>query len=140
MKDLNIICRELAQILKEEELSSIKVVTESYTVELQRTVAGTSGAVSSAPLVPEQKKETALKTIDAPLVGTFYRASNPGEDPYVQEGSVVKEGTVIGLIEAMKVMNEVKATQSGVVTTFLVEDGSLVEYGTPLIALDTENA
>ncbi|MEW6745584.1 MAG: acetyl-CoA carboxylase biotin carboxyl carrier protein [Planctomycetota bacterium] len=71
----------------------------------------------------------------APMVGTFYRASSPEAGPYVTEGDKVTEETVLCIIEAMKVMNEIKAEMSGEVVEVLVENGEAVEYGQPLFLL-----
>jgi acetyl-CoA carboxylase biotin carboxyl carrier protein len=66
--------------------------------------------------------------IKAPLVGTFYRASQPGAPPFVNEGDVVDEGQVVGIVEAMKLMNQVQADKGGKVDQILAEDGSWVEF------------
>ena len=75
------------------------------------------------------------KEIVAPLVGTFYRAPAPGEAPFVEVGAQVKNGDVIGIIEAMKLMNEITAKEDGIVTSIEVEDGAMVEYGQTLIVM-----
>ncbi|GAB3070319.1 acetyl-CoA carboxylase biotin carboxyl carrier protein [Micromonospora schwarzwaldensis] len=75
-------------------------------------------------------------TVRAPVVGTFYRAPEPGAMPFVAVGDLVRPGQVIGIVEAMKLMNEVTAGQAGRVVEVLVEDGKPVEYDQPLIALD----
>ena len=73
------------------------------------------------------------KATKAPLVGTFYRASAPGEKPFVMIGQKIKKGDVIGIIEAMKMMNDIVATEDGVVTSIDVEDGKMVEFDQPLL-------
>jgi acetyl-CoA carboxylase biotin carboxyl carrier protein len=73
--------------------------------------------------------------IKAPLVGTFYRAPSPEDKPFVTIGQTVKKGDVVGIIEAMKMMNEITAAQDGVVTAIDAEDGSLVEYDQTLVRL-----
>lgn len=75
------------------------------------------------------------KSITAPLVGTFYRAASPGEKAFVEIGQQVKKGDVVGIIEAMKLMNEIIAEEDGVVSAIEVEDGHLVEYGQVLVRL-----
>ncbi|ATO12820.1 acetyl-CoA carboxylase, biotin carboxyl carrier protein [Micromonospora sp. WMMA2032] len=75
-------------------------------------------------------------TVRSPVVGTFYRAPEPGAMPFVAVGDLVRPGQVIGIVEAMKLMNEVTAGQAGRVAEVLVEDGKPVEYDQPLIALD----
>lgn len=76
------------------------------------------------------------KIIESPLVGTFYRAASPDSAAFVQIGSKVTEDTTICIIEAMKVMNEVKAEKSGTIKEILVENGSPVEYGMPLFVIE----
>lgn len=71
----------------------------------------------------------------SPLVGTFYHAPEPGSPPFVGVGDVVGEDTVVGIIEAMKMMNKVRAGRSGTVAAVLATDGELVEYGQPLVEL-----
>lgn len=74
-------------------------------------------------------------TIDAPMVGTFYRSSSPEEPPFVEPGSLVEEGMTVGLIEAMKVFTAVTARERGIVSEVLVSNGAFVEFGQPLVRL-----
>ena len=74
--------------------------------------------------------------IVAPLVGTFYRASQPGAAPFVEEGDVVDEGQTVGIVEAMKLMNEVKADRGGTIAHFAATDGDWVEFEQPLVYLE----
>ena len=84
---------------------------------------------------PEAPQPAASQTIASPMVGTFYRAPSPGAAPFVEVGDTVKKGQVIGIIEAMKLLNEVEADKDGVVQAFAVENGQPVEYGQPLVIL-----
>lgn len=77
-----------------------------------------------------------IKEIKAPLVGTFYTASGPDEEPFVKPGQSVHAGDVIGIIEAMKLMNEVTADCDGTVKEVAAENGTMVEYGQPLVILN----
>jgi len=81
----------------------------------------------------EDKKYHEVKS---PIVGTFYRAPAPNADPYVQVGSVVQQGTVLCIIEAMKLMNEIESDVAGKVVQMLVENGKPVEYNQPLFLVD----
>jgi len=75
--------------------------------------------------------------VTAPLVGTFYRASSPGAQPFVKEGSAVKKGDVLGIIEAMKVFNNIESDYNGRVVGILTENGQPVEFGKPLFVIDS---
>ncbi|WFE40612.1 biotin/lipoyl-containing protein [Micromonospora sp. WMMD998] len=98
---------------------------------------GSDPAGEPAPPGGAQATSTAERpTVRAPVVGTFYRAAEPGAEPYVTVGDLVRPGQVIGIVEAMKLMNEVTAGQAGRVVEVLVPDGKPVEYDQPLIALD----
>ena len=74
--------------------------------------------------------------VKSPMVGTFYRSSSPGAKPFVDVGSVVKEGETICIIEAMKILNEIEADKSGTITKILSENGQAVEYGQPLFIIE----
>jgi len=74
-------------------------------------------------------------TVKSPMVGTFYRASNPGAAPFVEVGQAVKQGEPLCIIEAMKLLNEIEADQSGTIQKILVENGAPVEYGQPLFVI-----
>ncbi|MDN3508510.1 MAG: acetyl-CoA carboxylase biotin carboxyl carrier protein [Candidatus Neptunochlamydia sp.] len=86
----------------------------------------------SEPKEPESKKG---HEVTSPMVGTFYTAVSPEADPFVTVGDTVTEETVIGIVEAMKVMNEIKAGKSGVVTAIYVDNAHPVEFGTKLLKL-----
>ena len=92
--------------------------------------AGVSGGAA-----PEAAPVAAGHTVKAPMVGTFYRAANPGSAAFVEVGQTVKEGEPLCIIEAMKLLNEIEADKSGVVTEILVENGEPVEYGQPLFVI-----
>ena len=77
-------------------------------------------------------EDTSLHKIVSPMVGTFYRAPAPDTDPYVQVGDRVQENTVVCIVEAMKLMNEIEAEVTGEIVEVLAENGQLVEYGQPL--------
>ncbi len=85
----------------------------------------------AAKTVSEEKKSDGTP-IESPMVGVFYAAPSPDSEPYVSVGSTVKKGDVVCIIEAMKLMNEVTAEKSGVITEICVENGQVVEYGQPL--------
>ncbi|MGE0354103.1 MAG: acetyl-CoA carboxylase biotin carboxyl carrier protein [Gemmatimonadales bacterium] len=85
---------------------------------------------------PAAAPASALKEIKSPMVGTFYRAPEPGAEPYVKVGSRVSAGQTVCIIEAMKIMNEIEAEITGVVREVCVEDTQPVEFGTVLFRVD----
>ncbi|WP_444467468.1 acetyl-CoA carboxylase biotin carboxyl carrier protein [Sutterella wadsworthensis] len=94
-----------------------------------------AAAPAAAPAPAQDAAQAALPTITSPMVGTFYRAPSPGAAPFIEVGDTVKKGQVIGIIEAMKLLNEVEADKDGVVQAFAAENGQPVEYGQPLVIL-----
>jgi acetyl-CoA carboxylase biotin carboxyl carrier protein len=97
---------------------------------------------ASAPGMPSPVQAAAAApvqtghVIKSPMVGTFYRASSPGGKPLVEIGSEVNEGDPIGIIEAMKIMNEIEADRAGTITGILCENGQAVEFGQPLFTIE----
>ena len=81
---------------------------------------------------PEKDDLPEGKTINSPMVGTFYRSASPGSDPFVEVGSTVKVGDTLCIVEAMKLLNEIESEVAGTVKAILVENGQPVEYGEPL--------
>ncbi|MBI5517172.1 MAG: acetyl-CoA carboxylase biotin carboxyl carrier protein [Deltaproteobacteria bacterium] len=90
-----------------------------------------SNSAATAPAAPAP--DPLLVTVTSPLVGTFYRASAPGARPFVEVGATVRPGTVLCIIEAMKLMNEIECEHEGTVAEVLVENGRPVEFGQPLL-------
>jgi oxaloacetate decarboxylase (Na+ extruding) subunit alpha len=88
-----------------------------------------------AEQAPEQPDTSAMATIDSPMVGVFYAAPAPGEDPFVKAGDRISVDQTVCIVEAMKLMNEVTAKESAVIDRVLVENGEPVEYGQPLFAI-----
>jgi acetyl-CoA carboxylase biotin carboxyl carrier protein len=90
-------------------------------------------AVEAAPIAPVAAPVQAGTPISSPMMGIYYAASSPSADPYVREGDTVTAGQVIGLIEAMKVFNEIQSTVSGTVKKIVAEGGDIVNPGDPLM-------
>src|SRR3989442_3650099 len=139
------LARRLGTLLTELGLSEIDVTVGEVRVRLQRggvpptplaaapvvtSVERPAGAVS-----PEVESGSGV-TIEAPMVGTFYRASSPTAEPYVSEGDVVKEGQILCIIEAMKLMNEIESKVAGRVVKIFVENSHPVEFGQSLFLID----
>ena len=107
-----------------------------------RSGAAASPAPAAAPVALPSNSVVAMappaavgKAVTAPMVGTFYSAPSPQDDPFVQVGDTVRVGQVIGIIEAMKIMNEIASEHDGIVTEITVVNGQPVEYGTELLRL-----
>ena len=98
--------------------------------------AAAPAAPAPAPAAPAKAADENLTPIPSPLVGTFYRAGSPDADPFVAVGSRVNKDTVVCIIEAMKVMNEIKAEASGVIKKILVENATAVQFGQPMFLIE----
>jgi len=142
--------RRLAGVLAELGLSEIEIESGDVRVRVQRAVAPVvAAAVTASPVAPSVAAPAerplvadvvspALVTLEAPMVGTFYRAPSPTADPFVNEGDMVKESQVLCIIEAMKLMNEIESKVGGRIAKILVENGQAVEYGQPLFLIDPQ--
>jgi acetyl-CoA carboxylase biotin carboxyl carrier protein len=107
------------------------------TVSAQPSAAA-APAAAPAPVAPvAPAPPTNIKEVKSPMVGTFYRSPDPQAAPYVEIGQSVTADTVVCIIEAMKVMNEIKAEVNGVITEILVENAKPVEFGKPLFRVRT---
>ncbi|MBV6519449.1 MAG: acetyl-CoA carboxylase biotin carboxyl carrier protein [Candidatus Brocadia sp.] len=139
--------KQLISIMNENELSEIEIQEDVTKIRLKKSDAGYTHTVASAVAVPplytsslEQRHQVPVlskegentKEIISPMVGTFYRANAPGAEPCANVGDVVNEETVVCIIEAMKIMNEVKAEMVGEIVDIYVNDGEAVEFGQPL--------
>ena len=132
--------RRLGSLLPELGLSEIEVGIGETRIRLTRTPPTASPVAVTAASPPPAHVADALSfsgiTIEAPMVGTFYRASSPTAEPYVREGDAVKEGQILCIIEAMKLMNEIETRAGGRITKILVDNGHAVEYGQPLFLIE----
>ncbi len=99
-------------------------------------VVAPAPAPAAAPPAPEPQADTG-HVVKSPMVGTFYRSASPGSAAFVEVGSVVKAGEPVCIIEAMKIMNEIAADRAGVVVEIIASNGQPVEYGSPLVKIDT---
>ncbi|MBD2137626.1 acetyl-CoA carboxylase biotin carboxyl carrier protein [Anabaena sp. FACHB-1237] len=102
--------------------------------EVSTTKVSETTTTSHSPSVIDQR----LVEVPSPMVGTFYRASAPGESPFVEVGDRVKAGQTVCIIEAMKLMNEIEAEVSGQVMEILVQNGEPVEFGQPLMRINPD--
>jgi acetyl-CoA carboxylase biotin carboxyl carrier protein len=113
------------------------VMTAAPVVQQAAVPAAAAPAVAAAAPAPVAAPvEPAGHTVKSPMVGTYYGAASPGAKPFVEVGTVVKEGQAICIIEAMKIMNEIEADKSGTVTKVMCENGQAVEFGQPLFIIE----
>jgi acetyl-CoA carboxylase biotin carboxyl carrier protein len=101
--------------------------------------AGQAPAGAAAPALTPASDEVDFAVVKSPIVGTFYRASEPGAKPYAEVGETVRKGQVLCIIEAMKLMNEINADADGEVVKCYVENGQAVQYGERLFAIKPAN-
>ena len=128
--------REIIKLLKEEGLSEITLWEGEQRITVRQEGAVVTQGETSTPVSSLRNQDEGTTTVSAPLVGTFYRRSSPDAEPFVAEGAQVDPGDTLCIIEAMKVMNEIKAESAGRLRQALVEDGETVEYGQPLFLFE----
>jgi len=140
--DANALVTELLERLANAEVSELEVKRGGVRVRVVKDggrVAASAPAASDAPQVAPAAPAVPAKelpTVNAPLTGIFYRASSPQTEAFVQVGSNVQSGDVIGLIEAMKLFNEIRSTASGQVRRIFAENGQLVRAHQPLLEVE----
>lgn len=151
--------RAIAELLNKENLAEIEIEKEDFRVRVTRSYANEgvtyaappqylapapaapapaapAGSVPAAAPAAAEDLASNPGTLTSPMVGTAYRASEPGKPPFVDVGSKVSEGQTVLIVEAMKTMNQIPAHRSGTVTQILVEDAQPVEYGEPLVVIE----
>ena len=134
--------RQLAGLLDETGLTEIEIENENLRVRVARGAVATAVAAPPAPPPAAAAAVVATPaaahpgTVNSPMVGTAYLASEPGAKPYVSEGDTVRVGDTLLIVEAMKTMNQIPAPKAGKVIKILVEDGQPVEYGEPLLIIE----
>lgn len=121
-----------------EAEGKVRIVKASGVPMMMHQPAMAPVPTSAMPVVVAEAVavQPAGHAVKSPMVGTFYRSSSPGSNPFVEIGSVVKEGDTVCIIEAMKILNEIEADKSGTVTRILSENGQAVEYGQPLFMIE----
>jgi len=134
------LARRLGALLSELGLSEIEAAVGEIRVRLQRGGSAPAPAPAAverpaAPL-PAEAESSSMVTVEAPMVGTFYRASSPTAEPYASEGDLVKEGQILCIIEAMKLMNEIESKVAGRIVKIFVENAHPVEFGQSLFLID----
>lgn len=137
---------KLAKVLAENSLTEISLEDGEQAITLRKEVIGVAAPqVAVAPAVTPQVAPTAAepvkevkkgKPLTSPMVGTFYKAPSPDAKPFVEVGQTIKEGDVVCIVEAMKLMNEIEAECSGKIVEICVQDGQPVEFGQVLMYVE----
>jgi len=134
----------LIELLKETDITELQIEKDGSKVKIKREkiispigMPVQKSSLSEDKLVAEVEDETQrLVTITSPIVGTFYRAPSPEAQVFVEVGQRVTKGTVLCIVEAMKLMNEIESDVDGIIVKILVENGQPVEYGEPLFLIE----
>lgn len=147
--------KEMLQLMNEFGLSEIEIEKDGLKIKLKKGVDGRISAeeIQPIPITPipsaagigvsssrtteisKAKEPSNLSTVNSPMVGTFYTAPAPDQPPYISVGQKVKEGDVLCIVEAMKLMNEIKSEVSGTLVEILVKNGQPVEFDQPLFKI-----
>jgi acetyl-CoA carboxylase biotin carboxyl carrier protein len=148
-KDIYMTNREIKDLMRffdGSDISKVKIKNGEFSIELQKgfeggtVVAAAPVQVAAAPVAVAETVAVEAKeigdSIKSPMVGTFYSAPAPGADSFVKVGTVVKKGQTVGIIEAMKIMNEIEAEFDCRIIEVLLEDGQPVEFDMPLFAVE----
>ena len=138
----------LVETMRSNGLSKLDVEVGDVAIRLRARVGGSAGEVASPQIDVRSHHDGVTAPVDAgyivsaPMIGTYYSSASPGDPPFVQPGDHVEAGQTIGIIEAMKIMNEIASDRSGMVAEILAANAQPVEYGSPLLRLqlDEEDA
>ncbi|MCI6730407.1 MAG: acetyl-CoA carboxylase biotin carboxyl carrier protein [Clostridiales bacterium] len=137
MKETDI--RKYAQLMGELGLTGLEIKDRDSVVRLERTYSAAPApapAVAGEPVPPAAPAQKSGVAVKSPMVGVFYQAPAENAPPYVKVGDRVKPGTVLCLIEAMKMMNEITAETEGVIAEICVENGQVVDFGRELFRIE----
>ena len=146
--------QDLINFIKKSDLDDVSIETENYKIRVKKNqnknitqpkkvveeIIETTSEIQKTEPKQNNTKETNESNnhliIKSPMIGTFYRASNPKSDPFIKEGDIISEGQTICIIEAMKLFNEIESEVSGKVIKILIDDASPVEYDQDLFVID----
>ena len=132
--------KDLIKLMEDHDLTAFELEDSGFKVRLEKGGTPEQVIAAAPPVAIEEKAPEKIiaeetEEISAPMVGTFYKSPSPDADAFVKVGDSVDEGTVVCIIEAMKVMNQIKAEKSGVIQRILVDDASPVEFGQGLFVI-----
>ena len=146
--DLNLI-KKLVKIFDSSDITDLEIEQEGFKIKIAKKIRSAPGGSRPHVVLPpagseeelaaasKREKESEIKTevnheIRSPIVGTFYRAPAPDADPYIQVGDIITKGSVLCIVEAMKLMNEIESDVDGRIIKILVDNGKPVEFNQPL--------
>ena len=144
--------KQVVEMMKRSEISEFEIEEKDFKLRLSRKNGDTqiiqaAAPVAAAPIAPAAPaapataaapaEEQGVSVVKSPMVGTFYTAASPESPVFTKVGAKVSADSIVCIIEAMKVMNEIQAELSGTITEVLVENGEAVEYGQPLFKVKT---
>ncbi len=148
--------RELLELMAEHQIGEVEIEKENMKIKLRKLSGDrifmehapvlpavlppvppvvAAGTVAAPALAASPVVEEGIVIVRSPMVGTFYAAPAPDQPPYVSVGKAIKTGDVLCIIEAMKLMNEIKSETGGVITEILVQNGQTVEYDQPIMKI-----
>jgi biotin carboxyl carrier protein len=128
--------REILRIIDQSPLREIRVETDGFSLHVIKDGSGPEASPPEPAPAPEPARRVEQATIEAPMLGMFYGADGPGQQPFVQVGSRVSEDTIVCIIEVMKMMNSVRAGVSGTIVEVCAENAALVQEGEALFRVD----
>ena len=130
--------KEFIKLMEDNNLCELEIEEDGKRIRLKKNFAGLPTVISSVPPPAHQEQKSGKNTLEikSPMVGTFYTAPSPGAKPYVSIGNVVKSGEIVCIVEAMKLMNEIKAEVGGKAVQILVENGEPIESGQTLFTIE----
>jgi len=141
--------KKLIDLVEESSITELEITEGEERVRISKSGVGTQSHVAMPPSVASAAPASATiatteagerspegHVVKSPMVGTFYRASTPGSDPFVEVGQTVKVGDTLCIIEAMKLLNEIESDKDGTIKAILIENGQPVEYGESLFVIE----
>jgi acetyl-CoA carboxylase biotin carboxyl carrier protein len=145
--------KKLIELVEESGIGELEITEGEEKVRISKSASSTQAYVTAPPVMqavsPAGAEPVAAAPapagaeslpeghiVKAPMVGTFYRTSTPGANPFVEVGQAVKAGETLCIIEAMKLLNEIESDKDGIIKAVLVENGQPVEYGEPLFVIE----
>lgn len=146
--------KKLIELVEESGIAELEITEAEETIRISKSGPAMQGYAAMPPVMQHHAAAPALNAepevlaepakaslpdghvVKSPMVGTFYRSSSPGANPFAEVGQTIKVGDTLCIIEAMKLLNEIESDKAGVVKAILVENGQPVEYGEPLFIVE----